>query len=291
LSLLERIFNMGILGISSPFSDEFQSLALGKTTTDNNLMQFYNRFGQNLLYQDDIRSKIINSTMFYDISIDFQPTDTLIIKRFKEAKIDHQSELKYFIQTVDYPSFTVEDTDVFKSDAGNVVHPVYIVNTSSNKLKLGILNTEYSLHEHIFYPWMRETTMSYWVYESRPYTHAKISIHIIDKEAEKVKPSTGIKPIDELLNKAAFNTKASSSKYLYSYIFSHCRPTTISSLPLTQLATTVFHRDVEFTFNNMYVKSYNKIDISAVDKMKDVFNTRILGTGVSAIESLPASFI
>lgn len=50
------------------------------------------------------------------------------------------------------------------------------VKTDSNVVILKIVNTKVPLHERIFYPWLRETTMNWWSYDKQPYTTATITV-------------------------------------------------------------------------------------------------------------------
>jgi hypothetical protein len=55
------------------------------------------------------------------------------------------------------------------------VNNLYI-KPDNNTLTMSILNTKTSIHDFIFYPWMREVTLPFWVYDSQPYTTATITI-------------------------------------------------------------------------------------------------------------------
>lgn len=43
-------------------------------------------------------------------------------------------------------------------------------------MQITFINTKLPLMERIFYPWLRETTMPFWVYADQPYTTADITI-------------------------------------------------------------------------------------------------------------------
>lgn len=39
-----------------------------------------------------------------------------------------------------------------------------------------ILNTKISLHDYVFYPWLREAVSPKWAYDEQPYTTANIYV-------------------------------------------------------------------------------------------------------------------
>ena len=220
--------------------------ALGITSNQNNLQQFYNRFGQKSVWKADTLSYKINTSMFFEVEFSFKPAETSHIPLLlKEALLQASNEdLKYFIQSVEVPAFTVESTELMETEMGLVNNPIAILKPSANTINLSILNTEYPLHEHVFYPWMRETVSHHWVYDERPYTVATMKIKILDSK---------------------------SSEHLYSYILTGVRPTEIPGPSLSQNAVDQFTRDVTFAFNNMYFVTNNKIEGSVLNQLFDSF--------------------
>lgn len=116
-------------------------------------------------------------------------------------------------------------------------------------LNMSVLNTKASLHERIFYPWLRETTLPYWCYDQQPFTTATITIDY---------------------------TKHNDVKY----VFCGCRPTEIKTLQATQQADSGnIVRDVTFAYDFMFVTSELKTYDSAKDKILDALGT--IGSGVA----------
>jgi len=219
--------------------------ALGLTSNTSNLQQFYNRFGQQSIWKAETLSYKINSSMFFEVEFDFRPSSSTIPKILREALVQATEEdLKYFIQNVEVPAFTVDSTEPFVTELGVVTNPIAILKPSSNTINMSILNTEYPLHEHVFYPWMRETVSHHWCYDERPYTIANIKIHILESK---------------------------TSERLYTYILTGARPTEIPGPTLSQDAVDSFTRDITFTFNNMFFTTNKKITGSVLNQLFDSF--------------------
>ena len=122
-----------------------------------------------------------------------------------------------------------------------------IVKTDTNVIQLKIVNTKVPLHERIFYPWLRETTLNWWAYDSQPYTTATITIDF---------------------------TKHNDIKY----VFVGCRPQKIMMQQATQQPdSTNLTRDVSFLFDYMLVTSSLKNCESLAEK--------VLSTGKSLVNS------
>lgn len=81
-----------------------------------------------------------------------------------------------YVQSITIPNLKINVNKTGNSMLGEfptitspMVHP-------DGQLQMSILNTRASLHERIFYPWMREVTLPYWSYDSQPYTTATITV-------------------------------------------------------------------------------------------------------------------
>lgn len=86
-------------------------------------------------------------------------------------------QLGFYCQEVTIPNLEVPQggTSVVNSIGEFPINGT-IVKPDSNILTLKILNTKVPLHERIFYPWLRETTLPFWSYEMQPYTTATIVV-------------------------------------------------------------------------------------------------------------------
>jgi len=121
------------------------------------------------------------------------------------------------------------------------------VKTDSNVVILKIVNTKVPLHERIFYPWLRETTMNWWSYDKQPYTTATITVDF---------------------------TKHNDIKY----VFCGCRPTKITMQQGTHEASSPnLTRDVSFLFDYMLVTS----SLTNCESLKD----KLMSTGKSLVNS------
>lgn len=132
--------------------------------------------------------------------------------------------LGFYIQKITLPNIAVDTSLKSKSYFGSITIPGHTVNSSPLTLKMSIINTKASLHERIFYPWLREVTLPYWVYESQPYTTATIIIDF--------------------------------GKHMdLQYVFTGCRPVKITSVQADQSADAKIIRDVEFLFDFVFINS------------------------------------
>ena len=76
------------------------------------------------------------------------------------------------------PNFEVPQAGSSPNAFGEFPINGLFVKTDSNVLTLKIVNTKVPLHERLFYPWLRETTMSWWAYDEQPYTTATITVDL-----------------------------------------------------------------------------------------------------------------
>lgn len=145
-------------------------------------------------------------------------------------------ELGLYIQNIKIPNFKLNTADKAESLFDSFELPTGMVIPDTHKLTLDILNTKASLHERIFYPWMREVTLPYWSYNTRPYTIATIVIDF---------------------------TKHNS----YKYVFTGCRPIKIDSLQGKQSPDGSAMRQVELQFDFMFIDSDLPINDTVADKL------------------------
>lgn len=112
------------------------------------------------------------------------------------------------------------------------------IKPDNQTLALTILNTTASIHERIFYPWMREVTLPYWSYNEQPYTTATITIDF---------------------------SKHNDTKY----VFCGCRPSQIFTLQANQDTSDGqnLKRQVVFIFDYMFVTSNLTVTESVGNKL------------------------
>lgn len=155
--------------------------------------------------------------------------------------------LGLYCQEVTLPNIEVGGTTTSNSVLGDFPVTGTFVKTDTQILTLKILNTKVPLMERLFYPWLRETTLPYWSYESQPYTTATIKIDM-SKHAD------------------------------ITYVFVGCRPTKIITMDANQQQTgSNLVRDVSFQFDYMFINS----SLNCYDNIKD----RLLDTGKTLFNS------
>lgn len=154
--------------------------------------------------------------------------------------------LSFYVQKITLPNIVVDTSLKSNSYFGSITIPGHTVNSTPLTLKMSIINTKASLHERIFYPWLREVTLPYWVYDSQPYTTATIIVDF--------------------------------GKHMdLQYVFTGCRPVKITSVQADQSADSKIVRDVEFLFDYVFINS--KL------KNYDDVKSKLMGTAGQLLDS------
>lgn len=131
-------------------------------------------------------------------------------------------QLGYYVQSMTLPQMVMPEAGKVPTLFGEFpVNNLYI-KPDNNTFSMSILNTKVSIHDFIFYPWMREVTTPAWSYESQPYTTATVTVKF-DKHC---------------------NSR---------YVFCGCRPTQIASRQPTQEPEGAPTRDVTMLFDYMFI--------------------------------------
>lgn len=224
---------------------------LGIKGTNNNMLQFYNRFGENNLIQERPLSTVFTQPFYFDTIWSFDAgkkqsktqkkevsnVEKMLLASMKES---NSEALKFFIQSIDIPDIeSYSPLESMPSEVGMASNTGLFIKPTSNTFTIEFLSTEFSLHEHVFYYWMRETTSNEWVYDYRPYTKAKIIITFLDS-----------------------NTK----HRMFSYILTNVFPIGISTLKPSHAGESVPTRPVSFSFDNMYVIPASEAENNILEK-------------------------
>lgn len=85
-----------------------------------------------------------------------------------------------FIQNVTLPNVQVGGSEDIQTILGSYTTSGYMIEPDSHEFNLEVVNTKLPILETVFYPWMRETTQPFWVYEEQPYTTATIKFDLTD---------------------------------------------------------------------------------------------------------------
>lgn len=156
-------------------------------------------------------------------------------------------QLGIYCQEVTLPNLEVPQAGTSTNALGEFPITGLFVKPDSNVIQLKIVNTKVPLHERIFYPWLRETTMPFWSYDQQPYTTATITVDL---------------------------TKHNDVKY----VFCGCRPQKITmQQPTHDTSSPNLTRDVSFLFDYMFVTS----SLTNCESLKD----KLLSTGKSLVNS------
>lgn len=171
----------------------------------------------------------------------------------KQLESPLELQLGFFIQGITIPKLKTPDGQKAVTLFGEFpVNGQYVI-PDNNTLQLDVLCTKLPLHERIFYPWMREVTLPYWVYDTQPYTTATITID--------------------------FN-KHTDMKY----VFCGCRPTQIDTIQPTQEPTAPISRQVTITFDCMYITTNNTVAESVKSKLLTA-GTSLLKSGTKMLNT------
>lgn len=125
-----------------------------------------------------------------------------------------------YVQSVTIPNITSSP------DKGNTFFGDMPVQTGivdmNGELTMEILNTKKSLHEYLFYPWMRECSSQFWQYATAPYVTA--TIYVSFQKHNSVE-----------------------------YVFYGCRPTQIDTLDGKQADDASTVRNITFSYDFMLI--------------------------------------
>lgn len=75
-------------------------------------------------------------------------------------------QLGSYVQSMAVPQMVMPEAGKVPTLFGEFPVNNLYVKPDNNTITLTILNTKVSLHDFLFYPWMREVTMPLWSYES-----------------------------------------------------------------------------------------------------------------------------
>lgn len=178
-------------------------------------------------------------------------SENWLIEDVNPQQIDPlEIELGLYTQSVVIPHIQIPMNDKATTYFGDFSYPSGFVVPDKQILTMTILNTKAALHERLFYPWLRETSLPYWVYKSRPYTIATITIDF---------------------------TKHNSCRY----IFTGCRPVKVYTMqPNQSVDSSEVTRNVDFQFDFMYIDSDLAINDSITDKLVGTGKT-LLNAGMT----------
>ena len=254
---------------------------LGIKGTNTNMLQFYNRFAENNILQDRSLSTVLARPYLFETiwsfntgsqdksngEIERSNVERLLMATLNESNTE---SLKYFIQNIIVPEIdTYAPGESVASEFGMSRNPGLFVKPSSNEFTIQFLSTEFSLHESVFYYWLRETTSNVWVYKNRPFTKAKLLITFLDSRRKH---------------------------RMFSYLMTNVFPLNITTLKPSQENEMELTRDVTFAFDNMYVipaseKEQNRLEL-AFDKYIGDKVGRAMTTGVNKkLPEIPGKYI
>lgn len=168
-------------------------------------------------------------------------THTNVIKEDIKTVSTNQDmiiNLGIYIQKVALPNVQIESGEDVQTLMGKFPIPGKIVAPSDNTFSMDIINVSSPIIENIFYPWMRETTLPSWLYNSQPFTTALISFDFSEH----------------------CNIK---------YHFVGCRPTHVQLIQPDQAPVQNLTRNVQFTFDYMTIE---KVESSQVSKKQSKAN-------------------
>jgi hypothetical protein len=247
-----------------PVRDNPLAASLGVKSTRDNYIQFYNRFGENTLIQDRLHSTVLQKPYYFNVVWSFKPFESKVEQMLNTTIGESTPDgIKYFIQGINLPSFTTtEAIDVKNTYFGPVSNSGIYVTPDSNTFSIDFLSTEFSLHEHVFYYWLRETTSNDWVYPDRPYTKGILRIPFFDSDTKK---------------------------YMFEYVLKNVYPTDVQTLnPAHEQAEATTTRTVTFAFDCMYVRSFGEVSQTRLERAFDDYVTSRIENEVRDInESLP----
>lgn len=223
-------------------------IVLNKSVNGNEDIKYWDAFSysNSTLYDflrktsdTDVAADVIDPLTTFDVEFAFYPTkadggtflanlaEQVFKSGFSNYKFASNSSqlilnLGFYIQSMTLPQMTMPEAGKVPTLFGEFPVNNLYVKPDNNTFTMSILNTKVSIHDYIFYPWMREVTMPCWSYETQPYTTATVTVKF---------------------------DKHSNSRC----VFCGCRPSQIQSRQPTQEPTGEPTRDVTMLFDYMFI--------------------------------------
>lgn len=250
--------------ISDTLLDNNIAAAFGLNSTNDNLLQFHNRFGSNSVFLPDKKSFVIRTLNYFSVRFKFFPDNSKVLNLLSKSLLSKTADdLKYFIQEVTLPDIKgYAQTNVAEVGFMGGSIPGHILVPTARTFDISFLNTEFSLHEHCFYYWLKETLSNEWIYNN--YTSKY--------NAEECRPFS---KADIIISFTSMKT----NELLHSIVLTDCFPIEIKTPTIDQKMDPEIKRKVTFAFNNIYVSSpfvgkdwENKLSTSVIE---DVFNSYV----------------
>jgi len=127
-----------------------------------------------------IASDIIDPLCTFDVELEFFPKDTFLMSLAKKYLKNGQSygkeqsqfedqlklQIGFYVQSMTLPQMVMPEAGKVPTLFGEFPVNNLYVKPDNNTFTLTMLNTKISLHDFLFYPWMREVTLPRWSYTS-----------------------------------------------------------------------------------------------------------------------------
>ena len=266
--------------LSTTLLDNNIAAAFGLNSSSDNLLQFYNRFGTSSVFLPDKKTFIIRTQNYFSVGFKFLPDTSKVTNLFSQSLMNKTPEdLKYFIQEVNLPNIKAPIDNptggtgfMQGSFAGHIVQP------DQRIFDITFLATEFSLHDHAFYYWLKETVSNKWIYidnlamgQCRPYTKADITIQF---------------------------TSMKSNEPLHSIVLTECFPIIIEAPKVNQKMEGEPTRKITFAFNNIFVSSTftgknwpSKLQSNVIENVFNSFIGNKISDKISLVESKAANAV
>lgn len=155
-------------GIMNALGNNSIASALGISSGNMSPSTFATKFGTQSIFTASSLPYIIRTNKNFDVIFHWYPKRSQIRSYFANAfSSSDTDELGIFIRKVDMQS--IKNNAVRRGEAGNRLGgtlPGDGVGSSAavDAFSMDILSTEFSLVDHCFYQWLRETESPYWIY-------------------------------------------------------------------------------------------------------------------------------
>lgn len=155
-------------GIVNAIGNNSIAAALGISQGSISPLTFATKFGAQTLFSVSSLPYVIRTNKNFDVIFHWFPKRSQIRTYFANAfSASDVDELTLFIRSIEMPKIinNIED----RSDGGRRMGSALPgrgsgVSSRSGAFSMNILSTEFSLVDHCFYQWMRETEAPYWIY-------------------------------------------------------------------------------------------------------------------------------
>lgn len=220
--------------VNSPTVNEFYSKLASTGGTNLDLLLDSNFRVKFTFNEDDELPLIENLNTVYN-NIDVHDSRNMNLKTvYNKFANNPNRDITYLVQAIDIPNLkaTMEKNKVENMFGGMNYPTLGAVEPNRYDINIDFVSTESLFIENLIIPWMMQLKSAVWVYPSRPYATATITVDIFDQSGKNI---------------------------VSTYRLHEAVPNLADTLDLSHTPTKQFIRTVNFTFDHLSIENNTKV--------------------------------